>query len=87
MEHIRLVQIRRRNSHKSLKNVLLPLDTMSFIRVASVSSVLGLGMLGRVFAFVAFVSCIISSTMVVGSASLFFWRHLTFRTGVGFDPV
>jgi len=43
MEHIRLVQIRRRNSHESLKTVLPPLDTMGFIRVATVSSVVGLG--------------------------------------------
>jgi len=69
MEHIRLVQIRRRNSHKSLTNLLPTIYTMSFICVASMSSVVGLGIYGRVFAFVAFVSYVISSTMVAGSAS------------------
>jgi len=43
MEHIRLVQIRRQNSHESLKNVVPPLDTKSCIRVVSVSSVVGRG--------------------------------------------
>ena len=67
--------------------MLPPFDTKSFIRVASVSSFVGLGIYGRVFAFVGFVSRLLSSRMVAGSASQFFWRHLTFRTGVGFDPV
>jgi len=69
MEHIRLVQIRRRNSHESLKNVLLPVDTLSFFPVERVSSVVGLRIKRLVFAFVALVSCIISSTIVAGLAS------------------
>ena len=44
MEHIWLMQIRRRNSQESVKHIVHPLDTMSFIRVVSVSSVVGLGM-------------------------------------------
>jgi len=60
---------------------------MSFIRVVNVSSVVDLGIKGRVLVFVAFVSCAISSTMMAGSASQFFGRHFTFRTGVGFNPV
>jgi len=43
MEHIQLVHIRRRNSPEFLKKVLLPLYTLSFIRVVSVKSVVGLG--------------------------------------------
>jgi len=81
MEHVRSVQVRRRDPLKSMKHVLAQIDTKPAELDVGVA---WLRACELVFIFISFVSCVISSSIVLDVGSEFPGRHLTSRTSIGF---